>query len=123
MKEYDPRNWFWIVNGNPTQAFSSATGNYVPLTGAVYQAWIADGTRPTSIASEQALGVVLSQYPDLPRPVPAAVLDGYQQGNADDIFGRALSRLLFQMINEIRALNGQPALTPAQARSYVKGLM
>lgn len=124
MKTFDPKNWYWVVGGDATKAYSSAAGDYVLASNPAFVAWKADGTIPTSIDTEANLGGTLAPYyPDVPRPVSAGILDGYQQGQADDIFQRKLVKLLFQMVNDIRQLKGQAVLTPAQARAYVKGLM
>jgi hypothetical protein len=124
MKEYNPKNWYWIIGGSATQVYSSAAGDYVPVANATYVAWLADGTLPTKIDTEANLGGVLAPYyPDVQRPAVAAILDGYQQGQADDIFVRKLSKLLFHMINRIQVLEGKQPFTVAQARAYVKGQM
>lgn len=123
-KNYNPKNWYWIVGGSTSQVYSSASGDYVPVANATYQAWRADGTMPTAIDTEANLGGVLAQYyPDVTRPVPTAILEGYQQAQADDIFGRKLIKFLFVLNNRVRALEGQPAMTVAQARAYFKRLM
>ena len=41
--EYDPSNWYWIVNGSTTQVYSSKAGDYVPVANATYVAWRAAG--------------------------------------------------------------------------------
>lgn len=123
-KPYNPLNWYWIVNGDESKTYSSVIGDYVPSNNSTYTLWLADGTTPTRIANEAELGEVLSNsYPQITRPVPAGVLDGYQSGQSDDLFKRALSKLLFQMVNDIRALKGQAPVNAQQARNYVKGLM
>jgi len=124
MKEYNPKDWYWIVGGDQTKAYSSAMGDYVPAANTTFVAWKADGTQPTKIDTEANLGEVLAPYfPDVARPVSANVLEGYQQGQANDIFVRKLSKLLFHMINRIQVLEGKQPLTVAQARVYVKGQM
>jgi hypothetical protein len=40
---YDPKNWFWIVAENPTQAYSSAARAYVAQHDAAYAAFAAGG--------------------------------------------------------------------------------
>lgn len=124
MKSFDPANWYWYVGGDQSKAYSSAAGGYVQSSDAKFQAWVADGTTPTAIDTEFNLGGVLAPYyPDVARPVPSAILDGYQQAQSDDIFGRKLIKYLFVLNNRVRALEGQPAHTIAQARAYFKGLM
>lgn len=124
MTSYDATKWYWYVAGDQTKAFSSAVGDYVPANDATFVAWLANGNVPTRIDTEANLGGVLAPYyPNVQRPAVSAILDGYQQNQSDDIFTRKLSKLLFQMVNDIRQLKGQAAFTPAQARAYVKGLM
>jgi hypothetical protein len=121
MKPYTPENWYWIVAGSATQVFSSASGTYVPITDATYLTWTADGTLPTSIASEAELGEVLAPYNI--RPVSANVLDAYQDTQARKLTLEVVAKVLFNVVNEIRVLKGQPQITAAQFRTYVKGLM
>lgn len=124
MKPYDPTNWFWYVGGDTSKAYSSAAGAYVAASNATFQAWLADGTVPTKIDTEANLGAVLAvYYPSVPRPTVTGVVDGYQQNQADDVFQHKLVKLLFTMLNRIQVLEGKPALTVAQARAYVRGLM
>lgn len=124
MKNYDPKNWYWVVGGDATKAYSSALGDYVQAADATFTAWKADGTAPSIIDTEANLGGVLAPYyPNVTRPVTAAILDGYQQSQADDLFQHKLIKLLFSMNNDIRVLKGQQALTVAQARAAFKGIM
>lgn len=124
MKPYTPSDWYWTVGGDATKAYSSLVGDYVQATAPAFVTWKSDGSIPTAIATEAALGDVLSQYyPDATRPVPPVILDGYQQSQADDVFKTKLSKLLFVMINDIRVLKGQVPLTVQQARAFVKGIM
>lgn len=124
MKTFNPLDWYWQIGADATKAYSSALGDYVLAANPAFVVWKADGTMPTAVDTEANLGGVLAQYyPDVTRPVPATVLDGYQQNQGDDIFKHKLSKLLFQMVNDIRQLKGQAVFTPAQARAYVKGLM
>lgn len=124
MKNYDPKNWYWLVGTDATKAYSSALGDYVQAADATFAAWKADGTAPTNIDTEANLGGVLAPYyPTVTRPVPAAILDGYQQSQSDDVIGRKLFKLLFNMFNRIQVLEGKQPLTVAQARAAVKGIM
>jgi hypothetical protein len=59
LASYSPSNWYWIVAGSTTQVFSSASGSYVALTNATYEAWVAAGNIPSIAASEAALLAVL----------------------------------------------------------------
>lgn len=124
MKPFDPKNWYWHVGGDQTRAYSSASGNYVQVDDATFVAWKSDGTLPTPIDTEANLGAVLAPYyPDVPRPVAAGVLAGYQADQADDIFKHKLIKFLFVLNNRVRVLEGQAAFTVPQAKAYFKGLM
>lgn len=59
MSFYDPFDWFWIIGGDESRAWSSAAGAYVTE-------WQSD--RLTRIASEAELSGVLSAY-GLPGPL------------------------------------------------------
>ena len=124
----NPADWYWIVNGSATQVYSSATGDYVPVTDPAYVAWKATGKAASKIGSEAALGAYLVTYTQ--RPTAANVLDAYQDTQAGTIITQAIFKILFNHENRIRAaeralaLNGSPPnLTPAQARNAVKALM
>lgn len=121
MKDYDPYNWYWKVAGSTTHVYSSATGDYVPVTNPTFLAWSEDGTVPQSIATEAELAEVLAAYSL--RPVQATVLDAYQDSQAKNLTIKVAAKILFNLANEIRVLKGQPQLTPQQFRTYVKGLM
>lgn len=124
MKEYNAFNWYWSVNGDATRVYSSAIGNYVPINNATYVTWSEDGTKPTRIDNETNIGGVLAAYhPNIIRPIPAAILDGYQETQSNDLFTRKLMKLLFNFHNRIRVLEGQSPHTAVQARAFVKNLM
>lgn len=116
-----PSDWYWIIGGDETKVFSSATGNFVQPDAAAYIAWQADGTTPTRIATEAELGEVLAPYSI--RPAAANVLDGYQDSQSRKLTIEVVAKVLFNLANEVRALKGQQALTAPQFRNYVKGLM
>lgn len=118
---FNPLDWYWIVGGNETRIYSSASGNYVQPTNAAYVAWVESGGTPTRIASDAELGEVLAPYSV--RPVAANVLDGYQDTQARKLTLEIAAKLFFHQHNEIRALKGQAPLTANQFRNYVKGLM
>jgi hypothetical protein len=121
MKSYDPFNWYWRVAGSTTHVYSSAVGDYVPVTDPTFVAWAADGTLPTNIVSEAELGEVLAPYNI--RPVQATVLDAYQDSHAKTLTLQFVAKVLFNLVNEVRVLKGQAPVTAAQFRTYVKGLM
>lgn len=120
-KPFNPADWYWIVAGDETKLFSSATGNYVKPSNVTYAEWASDGTTPSRIDSEAELGEVLAPYSI--RPIAATVLDGYQNVQARKLTIEVVAKVLFNLANEVRALKGQPALTANQFRNYVKGLM
>lgn len=120
-KGFNPTDWYWIVAGDETRVYSSATGNYVQPTNPAYVAWRASEGVPTRIASEEELGEVLAPYSV--RPVASNVLDGYQDTQARKLTIEVVAKVLFNLANEVRALKGPQALTAAQFRNYVKGLM
>lgn len=128
MKIFDPKNWYWIVAGDKSRAFSSASGDYVPVADPTFTAWQSDGSVPTNIDTEANLGAVLA--PVLVRPVNASVLDGYTTTQASTIIAHVAFKIAFNHENRLRALerqlalNGSPAnLTAQQAITAVKALM
>jgi hypothetical protein len=118
---YDPSNWYWTVNGDETKAYSSAVGDYVPAGNTAFVAWLGRGNSPTRIASEAELGEVLAPYQL--RPTAASVLDGYQDAHSRKLTLEIVAKVLFNLVNEVRALKGQSQITAQQFRAYVKGLM
>jgi hypothetical protein len=58
MREYDPRGWFWIVAGDETRWWSSASASYVPPIQSIRD----EGGMPTRILNEQELTDVLAVY-------------------------------------------------------------
>lgn len=61
---YDPSNWYWIVDGDTSKAWSSATAGFVPVSDETYSAWLASGGGPTPIGSLAELAEVFAaQYP------------------------------------------------------------
>lgn len=120
-KEYEITNWYWIVGGDETKVFSSASGDYVSANNPAFVAWKADGTVPTQILNEDELGEVLAPYNI--RPAAANVLDKYKDAQAKELTIKTVAKALFFMANEIRALKGQNAITPQQFRGWLKDLM
>lgn len=127
-KGYTPADWYWIVNGDTTRAYSSAAGDFVPSGNAAFLAWRADGTEPTRIDSLASLGQVLAEHQL--RPTQPQALDAYNDLLATQLTTEARFRILFNHENRLRAieralsLNGSPAnLTPAQAKAAVKALL
>jgi len=123
MKTYDPKNWFWIVGGDESRAFSSAVGNFVPANDATYLAWKADGTMPTRILNEAELGEVLADVRIRPADAAAAVVDAYKDRHARELTLQVIAKWMLWATNEIRTLKGQAPVSAAQFRSFLKGQM
>lgn len=121
MKEYNPLDWYWVIAGDETRRFSSASGDYVPVKDATYLAWAADGTQPSRINSEAELGEVLADQRI--RPQSAGVLDGFKERHANKTVIEVPAKLWFRMVNDIRKLKGQNALSAAQFKAYIKDQM
>ena len=121
MKTYDPFNWYWYVGGDETKAFSSVSGDYVPANDATLVAWMADGTVPSRILNEDELGEVLAPYNI--RPEAANVLDRYKDHQAKKLTLELVAKAMFFVVNEVRGLKGQNAITPQQFRGWLKDLM
>jgi hypothetical protein len=109
MKIYDPLDWYWLVAGNAAQVFSSAAGNYVPVSDPAYVEWLANDTAPTVIDMEGNLGEVLGLARTKP-PTPPAMLDAYRTVLVHDA-GFATLAGLFDHENRIRTQEGVPPLT------------
>jgi hypothetical protein len=123
MKTYNPANWYWFVGGNEAQAFSSATGNYVPADDATFAAWKADGTKPTRIASEAELGEVLADARVRPADEASTVVDAYKDRHSREVSLQLVAKWMLWQTNETRALKGQAPISAAQFRNFLKGLM
>lgn len=54
LKQYSPSNWYWIVNGDETRYWSSASASYVTV--------LPENAGVTRIASEAELSDVLRPY-------------------------------------------------------------
>lgn len=118
---FTPSNWYWIVNGNEAQVYSSAAGDYVAANNAAYQAWIASGGVATRIASEAELGDVLAPY--ALRPTASGVLDGYTDSQATKLTIETVAKVAFNHENRIRVLEGKAAFNAAQFKAALKALM
>lgn len=118
---YNPAAWYWAVNGSTTRVYSSAAGDYVPVESPDYASWLSRGNAPSQIASEAELGEVLAPYQL--RPAPANILDGYQDTQSRKITIEIVAKVLLWLVNEVRTLKGQPIVSAAQFRTFIKGLM
>lgn len=121
MIPYNPKDWYWIVNGDETQVYSSKARNFVQAANATYQAWLSAGGLPSRIASAAELGEVLAPY-NL-RPAHAATLDGYTEAQATKLTVEAVAKALFFVVNEVRGLKGQQPVNASQFKNFLKGLM
>lgn len=127
----DLLNWFWVVNESTTQVYSSKFGDYINVSNAQYQAWLALGNKPIAIKTEFDLGSVLAAVAsDVTRPVPLGVLDGFQDRSAQEIYLRQLFRMIFNHENRLRAIErfnnmpgAKPDLTKQEAKQWVKDQM
>jgi hypothetical protein len=108
-----PANWFWIVGGSATQVYSTAIGDYMPSTDARYVTWqsMAGGLIAGKVASEAELGGVLARFGL--RPTNASVLSAYQAAAVTGM-DAVQNKILFNLNNRLRVLEGQPTLTAAQ---------
>lgn len=114
---FNSKDWYWIVNGSTAQVFSSKSGDYVPVANPTYQAWLTAGNLPTRIASEAELGEVLGER--ALRPLNAGVLDAYKDSQASKITIEALAKIVFYLVNEVKALKGEAAVTPAGFKNFI----
>lgn len=118
---FDITNWYWIVAGDETKAYSSAIGEYVNADNVTYLAWLEAGGTPSRIASNAELGEVLAPYSL--RPANASVLDGYKETQATQISIKVAAKVLFNHENRIRALEGKQPATANQFKNALKDLM
>lgn len=131
-KPFIPTNWYWAVAGSTSQVYSSAVGDYVPLSNGAYQTWIAAGNASTAIENEQSLGRVLGGYSDLIiRPIPPGILDGFQNQLSDvaeEVFRVLMAPAKLNWENRIRALeraagiSTAPDLTGPQLKQLLKSM-
>lgn len=119
-KGFDPSDWYWIVNNDETQVFSSALGDFVSSTNSVYQAWIADGTIPTRIDSHDSLGQVLAKHEI--KPKHATVLDKYIDTQLN-FLDKVQLKILFHTENRLRVLEGKQSITMGQYLAAIKSLI
>jgi hypothetical protein len=120
---YNPANNYWIVSGDTTQVYSSASAQYVPVSDASYQTWLALGNLTSRINSEAELWDVLSDQ------FPAGIAAGNVAGQ-DELKNRQLTKLdqvafqiAFNHENRIRTLAGQANITRAQFLAAIKALL
>ena len=110
MKPFNIFDWYWIVAGDETRRYSSATGDYVPADDATFVAWAEDGTMPTIIDTEYNLGLVLGAHAPRCRPIPPGVLDGYADKQAAEIVLSPEFVPLFEHENRLRVIEGVPPI-------------
>jgi hypothetical protein len=120
LNYYDARDWYWIVGGDTTQAFSSARGVFIPVADATYQAWVGRDNVATKIDTVANLGAVLAPYRQ--RPTDSSVLSAYQQAAASAVDLVQL-RLVFNHENRIRALESKAPITQPQFIAAIASLL
>ena len=86
MLKYNLMNWYWVVDGNTSLVFSSASHSYVRTDNSTYMAWLASGGIPTKISSA-----------DLPAVVNQPIID--QLKTIDAASSRALRAILLAQHN------------------------
>lgn len=124
---YDVTNWYWLVGGDGTQVYSSASNTFVPISDATYQNWLTAGQiyspsrRATAIDSLASLSDVLSAA-GLPVPSGGSTSDVQKNTLFSDI-PKAVQVWAFAIDNRVRVLEGQPTRTAAQFKAYVKSLI
>jgi len=121
MSIYDPRNWYWIVGGDETKAYSSAAGDYVQADNATYVAWRAAGNNPTRIANADELAEVLATASV--RPTQADMLDRFKDTQASQLTMALVAKVLFNHENRLRVLEGKQPVTAPQFRATLKAML
>lgn len=109
---------YWFVGGDTSKAYSLDTGDYVLPSDPTYAAYVAAGKHTQAILNEQELGEVVWVRKGA-KPVPAGIVDGWVQVqvNAAD---KALAKTMFDIFNQVRALQSNPPVTWGQFVDYVK---
>lgn len=122
MRQYDPRDWYWIVQDvEGDNVYKSSIGDFVSVQDADYLAFLADQNVPTSIASKAELGEVLADA--RVRPTNADVLDGFKGRHAETLTMAVVAKILFWLVNEVRTLKGQNKVNANQFKSFLKDQM
>lgn len=118
---YNPRDHYWIVGGSTTQVYASARAQFVPAVDSTYLAWLGAGNIPTRIASNAELYDVL---------IDAGFPSGIETAGQDRVKDVALDRMdlvmfriMFNMENRVRVLEGRPSVTMNQYRTAIKALL
>jgi hypothetical protein len=120
---FEPSNWYWRVGNDAGRVYSSKAGDYVADNDPAFLAWGTTGLVPTAIATEALLGQVLAPYRLRPAVSAAGVLNGYLDEHAGRVTIEVPAKLFMWLVNEVRALKGQPSFTAQQFRGFVKGQM
>lgn len=65
MNVFTAHNWYWIIGGDTSKVYSSATNTYVSANDATYLAWRSWGNSPPDIATEADIWMYVSdKQPD-----------------------------------------------------------
>lgn len=118
---YNPLDWYWIVGGDETKAYSSKTGDYVASDDATFVAWKLAGNSPTRIASTDELAEVLDGA--RARPVNADLLDRFKTSQASKLTLELVAKVLFNHENRLRALEGKATVTANQFANALKAML
>jgi hypothetical protein len=127
---YMPRVWYWRIEDDATQVYSSAARGYISVTDPGYQTWLmTHELGPTRIqknnraASEQELWNVLAEV-RVALPSGATTTNDSKDRQIEGMNAATLAVLLYQE-NRTRARDTppQPAFTMDEFKIYIRGLM
>lgn len=121
MKDYNPNDWYWIVGGDASRAYSSKTGDYVAASNSTFMQWLADGNTPTRIPNADELAEVLANASV--RPVSADMLGRYKTSQASKLTIELVAKVLFNHENRIRVLESKPTITANQFANALKAML
>ena len=111
-------DWYWFIGGNQTQVYSSARQGYFPVSDTIYQSWLSSA--PTHITAELTteddLFTLLAEKAPLLAPASYRVDIEFAKTDKNIL----LFNVLFDMANQIRALQGNTAITKAQFKTYLQ---
>lgn len=124
---YGITNWYWVVAGSTTEVFSSKAKAYVAVSNSTYMAWLAEGYKPTKIASVADLLDVLAEQAPECLPDNSEGNDARQRNLIGKLeiekVGKVLATGLFIHENRIRALEGKAAITKEQFITALKAML
>ena len=118
---YDPKDWYWLIGGDETRAYSSKAGDYVSANDATFVAWKLAGNLPTRIANADELAEVLGNASV--RPANADILNRYKGSQASRYTLEIAAKVAFNHENRLRALEGKPTITANQFANALKAML